>query len=201
MTSSIFRWFRDISIAKKLYFTVGIMALLIVIELVVLFFSINTLSSVRAYVNGEGLWSKAQKDGLYQLFKYAHTHDEADYSKFRKFMRVNLGDHKTLIELSKPNPDFAIARQGFEEGRNHHDDIDGMIKLFRRFHTNEYIHRAIVAWNNADSFILGFIALGENLHKEINAVPYSQERVNALVDQIDPLNNRLTPQEDEFSFA
>ena len=201
MTSSIFRWFRDISIAKKLYFTVGIMALLIVIELVVLFFSINTLSSVRAYVSGEGLWSKAQKDGLYQLFKYAHTHDEADYSKFRKFMRVNLGDHKTLIELSKPNPDFAIARQGFEEGRNHQDDIDGMIKLFRRFHTNEYIHRAIVAWNNADSFILGFIALGENLHKEINAVPYSQERVNALVDQIDPLNNRLTPQEDEFSFA
>jgi len=118
MKRPFFRWFRDISIAKKLYFTVGIMALLIAIELVVLFFSINTLSSVRAYVSGEGLWSKAQKDGLYQLFKYAHTHDEADYTKFRTFMRVNLGDHKTLIELSKSDPDFAIARQGFEEGRN-----------------------------------------------------------------------------------
>ena len=54
----MFRWFKDISIAKKLYFTVGIMALLIAIELIVLFFSINTLSSVRAYVGGEGLWSK-----------------------------------------------------------------------------------------------------------------------------------------------
>ncbi len=59
--SSLFRRFRNISIAKKLYFTVGIMALLIAIELVMLFFSINTLSSVRAYVGGEGLYSKAQK--------------------------------------------------------------------------------------------------------------------------------------------
>jgi hypothetical protein len=76
----LFRWFKNISIAKKLYFTVGIMALLIAIELMVLLFSINTLSSVRAYVGGEGLWSKAQKDALYQLLKYARTHDELDYA-------------------------------------------------------------------------------------------------------------------------
>ena len=82
MKKSVFRWFRDISIAKKLYFTVGIMALLIAVELAVLIFSINTLSSVRAYVGGEGLWSKAQKDALYQLLKYARTHNEADYTKF-----------------------------------------------------------------------------------------------------------------------
>ncbi len=201
MTNAIFRWFRDISIAKKLYFTVGIMALLIAIELIVLSFSINTLSSVRAYVGGEGLWSKAQKDGLYQLLKYARTKNEADYTKFTSFMRVNLGDHKALEELSKPNPDFEVAVRGFEEGRNHPDDVNGMIRLFRRFHSNEYIHRAIVAWNKADGSILGFIALGENLHKAINTMPYSQEQVNALLDRIDPLNNRLTLQEDEFSFA
>src|SRR6187402_1402919 len=131
---SLFRWFKNVSIAKKLYFTVGIMATLIAIELVVLIFSINTLSSVRAYVGGEGLWSKAQKDAIYQLLKYAHTHDEADYTRFQDFMRVNQGDHKTRMELSKPHPDMAIARQGFLEGRNHADDIDGMISLVRRFH-------------------------------------------------------------------
>jgi hypothetical protein len=51
----LFRWFKNVSIAKKLYFTVGIMALLIGVELFALFFSLNTLSSVRAYVGGEGL--------------------------------------------------------------------------------------------------------------------------------------------------
>ena len=197
----MFRWFKDISIAKKLYFTVGIMATLIAIELVVLFFSIHTLSSVRAYVGGEGLWSKAQKDALYQLLKYARTHDEADYVNFENFMKVNMGDHKARIELSKPDPDFNVAREGFIEGRNSRGDVDGMIHLFRRFHSNEYINRAVVAWTRADEVLMGFMAIGEQLHKEIHTVPFSQDRVNALLEDIDPLNDRLTPLEDEFSFA
>src|SRR6267142_6901437 len=98
MRIPVFKWYRNVSISKKLYFTVGIMALLIAVELFVLMLSIHTLSSVRAYVNGEGLWSKAQKDGIYQLLRYTHTHDEADYVKFREFMKVNIGDHKTRLE-------------------------------------------------------------------------------------------------------
>src|SRR5882757_1555472 len=105
---SLSRWFSNVSIARKLYFTVGIMALLILVELVVLFFSINTLSSVRAYVGGEGLWSKAQKDAMGQLIKYARTHNEADYQQFQEFMKVPLGDHKTLVELDKKHPDMEI---------------------------------------------------------------------------------------------
>lgn len=201
MKSSIFRWFKDTSIAKKLYFTVGIMALLIAIELFVLFFSIHTLSSVRAYVGGEGLWSKAQKDAMYELQKYARTHDEADYAKFENFMKVNMGDHKARIELSKPDPDFNIAREGFIEGRNSEQDVDGMIHLFRRFNTNEYIHRAIVAWTRADETLMGIKDIGEKLHKEINTPQASQEKINTLLEEIDPLSDRLTPQEDEFSFA
>ena len=127
---SLFKWFRNVSIAKKLYFTVGIMATLIAIELGALVFSINILSSVRAYVNGEGLWSKAQKDAMYQLLRYSRTQDEADYLKFKEFMKVPGGDHKTLVELSKENPDMEVARQGFIEGRNHKDDVNGMINLF-----------------------------------------------------------------------
>jgi signal transduction histidine kinase len=201
MKISVFRWFKHISIAKKLYFTVGIMALLIAVELGVLLFSISTLSAVRAYVGGEGLWSKAQKDALYQLQRYARSHDEADYIKFQGFMKVTQGDHKARMELSKPNPDLAVIRQGFEEGRIQPEDVDGVIKLFRRFYGNSYIHRAIVAWTQADEVITGFAALGERLHKEMNAVPFSQARVDSFLNEIDPLNDRLTPLEDEFSFS
>jgi signal transduction histidine kinase len=203
MKKSVFGWFRDISIAKKLYFTVGIMALLIAVELVVLIFSINTLSSVRAYVGGEGLWSKSQKDALYQLLKYARTHNEADYAKFEGFMKVNQGDHKARMEMSKPSGDLnlSVAEQGFYEGRNDREDLNRMVKLFLRFHSNKYISRAIVAWTKADEVISGFMALGERLHQEITANPYSQQRVDAILDEIDPLNDRLTPLEDEFSFS
>jgi hypothetical protein len=76
---SLFRWFKDVSITKKLYFTVGIMALLICVELFAVYFSLNTLSSVRAYVGGEGLWSKAQKDAMFHLYKYGVSRDNEDY--------------------------------------------------------------------------------------------------------------------------
>jgi signal transduction histidine kinase len=199
MKTSIFKWYRNVSIAKKLYFTVGIMALLIAVELFVLIFSINTLSSVRAYVNGEGLWSKAQKDGVYQLQKYARTHDELDYRKFREFMKVNLGDHKTRLELSKPHPDMDIARQGFLEGRNHKDDIDGMIHLMRRFDKNPYIERAITAWTQADGVVAAFNRIADSLHEEINKPNPSQPQINELLDRIDPVYAQLGPLEDEFS--
>lgn len=203
MKKSIFRWLKDISIAKKLYFTVGIMALLIAVELGVLLFSINTLSSVRAYVGGEGLWSKAQKDGIYQLLEYARTHNEADYEKFLGYMKVNRGDHKARIELSKGSgkANLDVVRQGFLEGRNNPGDVNGMIKLFLRFHSNKYISRAIVAWTGADEVLADFMTLGEKLHGEMHAQPFSQQRVDAILSQIDPLNDRLTPMEDDFSFA
>src|ERR1700733_9173616 len=199
--TSLFRWFRNVSIAKKLYFTVGIMALLIALELIVLFFSINTLSSVRAYVGGEGLWSKAQKDAIYQLRSYGITHNEADYRKFQEFMKVPLGDHITRIELSKAVPDMRVARQGFIEGRNNPEDIDGMIMLFRRFHRNYYINRAIMAWTKADQAVFGFPVIGEKLHAEISSPAPSQDRINAILNEIDPLNARVTSSEDEFSFS
>jgi PAS domain S-box len=198
---SIFKWIRNVSIARKLYFTVGIMATLIAIELGVLVFSINTLSSVRAYVNGEGLWSKAQKDAMYHLLQYSRRHDEADYLKFHEFMRVPRGDHKTLVELDKPNPNMDTARQGFIEGRNHPDDVDGMISLFRRFHANEYINQAIVAWSRADPLIYQFYDIAEQLHREINSPNPSQDTINRIVERIDPLNAEITIYEDEFSSA
>ena len=197
----LFRWFKDISIAKKLYFTVGVMALLIGIELFTLFFSIHTLSSVRAYVEGEGLWSKAQKDASYHLLRYGIWQDEKDYEKFQEFIKVPLGDSKTRRELMKQNPDLQIARQGFIEGRNHPDDVNGMIKLFRRFNSISYINRAIYYWGEAEPAALKLIPIGDSLHNEINKASPSPEKINELLQKINPITEKITVSEDGFSFS
>jgi signal transduction histidine kinase len=192
---------KDISISKKLYFIVGTMAVLIVVELGTLVFAIHTLSSVRALVGAEGLWSKSQKDAAYQLLKYSSTRNEDDYKQFQKFMAVPLGDHKTRVELMKADPNIKIAREGFLEGRVHPDDIDGMINLLRRFHNVSYIKRAIEYWSMGDSIIAQFIPLGEKLHAEINSKNSSQKAIDSLVNKIDPINEQLTFIEDNFSYT
>ncbi len=193
------QWFRNISIAKKLYFVVSIMAVLIVLELGTLFFAIHTLSSVRALVGGEGLWSKSQKDAIYNLRKYYRTHNEDDEKEFYNFMKVPLGDHKALVELLKENPDLKVARQGFIEGQNHPDDVDGMIKLFRRFHNNYYIHKAINIWAEADSNTFTLVAIAEELHLEINSSSPSQEKLDHSINEVYRINQKLRVLGDEFS--
>jgi PAS domain S-box-containing protein len=179
----------------------GIMALLIAVELLTLWFAVGTLSSVRACVGGEGLWSKAQKDAIYHLEKYGHTRDQNDYNDYLLFMRVPEGDHKARLELSKANPDMNIVRQGFIEGRNNPKDVDGMSHLFRRFNSISYIEKAISNWGQADSMSRYLIPVADSLHKEIISANPSQEKIDALLQQIGPINYELTKLEDDFSYT
>ncbi|HEU4716762.1 MAG TPA: PAS domain S-box protein [Bacteroidia bacterium] len=197
----LLRWLNNVSISRKLYFTVGIMALLIALELATLLFAVNTLSSVRAYVGGEGLWSKAQKDAIYHLEKYGHSRNETDYADFLRFMRVPLGDHKARMEMQKKEPDINVVRLGFIEGRNNPQDVDGMYHLFRRFYRISYIEKAIRIWVQADSASAPLLPLGEQLHKEITSVSPSQEKIDAILQRITPINLGLTRLEDDFSYT
>jgi diguanylate cyclase (GGDEF)-like protein/PAS domain S-box-containing protein len=161
--------------------------------------SIEILSAGRAFVEGESLWSKAQKISLSHLMRYAHTHSEEDYQRFRAELAVPLGDRKARLELEKPNPDYAVAFQGFLEGRNHPDDIPGMIKLFRRFRNVSYIDRSITLWADGDDSIDQFIKVADELHERISAGDTDPDRLYAILERIYAVDARLTPEEDVFS--
>ncbi len=93
--------------------------LLIVVLLVLLASeSLKIVSASRAYVGGESLWSKAQKEAVYSLFRYAQSHAEADYAAYRAEIAVPMGDHRARLELERPDPDLAVAREGFIAGKN-----------------------------------------------------------------------------------
>src|SRR5215217_5983292 len=194
------RKLNDISISKKLYFTIGFTALLVMIELCTLWFSITTLSAVRSYVGGEGLWSKAQKDAILNLRQYAYSHDENDYREFKKWLKVPLGDKAARIEIAKPELDLEAARSGFLAGRNHPDDIDGMIYLARRFHKVYYLDKAFQAWGKAEPALDTLKMIGENLHALIQKNA-DQAETTAVLNDIDNINRELTKLEDDCSFT
>jgi signal transduction histidine kinase len=147
------------------------------------------------------LWSKAQKDAVYHLRKYNLTHNEDDYQVFKKFMGVPLGDHIARVELVKTDPDMDIVREGFTRGRVHAEDIDGMVKLFRRFHNNHYIGKAIGIWTKADSIIARLMPVADSFHATLNASNPSPEKLVGLMGKIDHINQELTVLEDDFSYT
>jgi hypothetical protein len=190
-----------LSISRKLTLIVGIMATLIAGELIVLRFAMHTLSSVRAFVGGEGLWSKAQKDAVFSLQRYALTHDEQDYQDFLDDMKVPEGDHNARLELLKSKPDLAVARAGFLQGQIHPDDIDGPIRLLRNFYWVSYLDHAIRAWTKGDQLLSELRVTGELYRDTLMSHPNDFKALNEISSRIRSINRELTTIESEFSAA
>ena len=176
-------------------------ALILIVSTLVLFsgLSIEILSAIRAYVNGEGLWSKAQKDSVLFLTRYAATHSEEDFRRYQEAMRIPLGDHAARVELSRLNFDHRDARRGFLEGKNNPDDVERMIWLFRCCHSFAPLEKAIRIWEQGDVYIGQLNDLSEELHEAITygqATPAGNARFLSKIYQV---NDRLTPLEESFS--
>jgi diguanylate cyclase (GGDEF)-like protein/PAS domain S-box-containing protein len=161
--------------------------------------SMNILSATRSYAEGESLWSKGQKRAMFQLLRYSETHDIADYQKYRDAVAVTLGDRKAREELLKPNPDYAVAWQGFIEGRNHPDDVPGLIMLFRRFRHIDFMAAVIDLWTDGDRHMAELSVVGEDLHALIASGRATPESVSAIREQLLDIDTRLTPLTDAFS--
>lgn len=174
--------------------------MLVVVELCTLWFSITTLSAVRSYVGGEGLWSKAQKDAILNLREYAYSHNAKDYVAFQKFLEVPYGDKRGRIELEKRNPDYNIVRNRLLQGRNHPEDIDGMAKLLRRFHNVSYLKKAFTAWAEAEHALDELVIIANEFHKLVNRNA-DKDEIAVLLKEIDRLNTEITRLEDIFSLT
>ncbi|SDE68852.1 hypothetical protein SAMN05216464_108220 [Mucilaginibacter pineti] len=194
-------WFKDIPIARKLYFTIGIMAFLIVVELFTLSFAVNSLSAIRTLVGGEGLWSKAQKDAFSNLRLYAYSHNNKDYQAFLQHIKVPMGDGVARKAMEQEPFYYDQARKGFLEGRIHPDDIDGVIKLLRRFNKISYLQNTIYYWKEAERIMMKLMPVSQQLHDRINDGDISAEETQFYLDYIEQLNTRLSPIEDNFSYS
>jgi hypothetical protein len=56
--------------------------------------SVTVMSVLLAYVAGESQWSKAQKDAVRALERFAHTHEESDYQAFLAQIAVPPADRE-----------------------------------------------------------------------------------------------------------
>ena len=160
---------------------------------------LEVLTSVRAYVGGEGLWSKAEKDASSALLRYIAQGDEAYYREFRSQLAVPLGDRRAREELERPRPDLTIARAGFLQGRNHPADVDGMSRLFIRFRRVEKLDRAIAIWQRGDILIAQLAKVGEDVHARASVGPLTEEERQSFLQEVEVINGRVTILEDAFS--
>ncbi|HAP47349.1 MAG TPA: PAS domain S-box protein, partial [Afipia sp.] len=161
--------------------------------------SLSILSSVRAYVGGESLWSKGQKDAVHHLYLYGETGDDRHYESYQSAIARPLGDRDARLALEQSPPDLAAARTGFLQGGMHADDIDGMIWLYRYFRGFPPFRTAIVHWVNTDPLLDELTALAREIQLEQNGTPISPQQLESLRDRIDHFNARFAPEAMAFA--
>lgn len=161
--------------------------------------SLNVLSAVRAYVTGESLWSKGQRDAVYYLDLYTDTRDPEYFARYQASIAIPLGDHAARLALERPEPDLAAARAGFLQGGNHPQDIDRLIWLYRYFRHFSHLEQAIGHWVFGDRNLQELVRLADKLHVEIASGQTSAQDMARWTAQIHAINVRLTPAAKAFS--
>ncbi len=178
-----------------------IMSLLILMVLGALLVAVSNLSAVRSYVNGEALWSKSQKDAVFYLSAYANNNDPVNYEMFLKHLETPKGDRMARMELEKADPDLYIARKGFLMGRNHPEDIDGMIRIFQQFRKLSYIDKAVNIWTAADPLLKQLEVVGGQVHELVESGKATPELMAPLIARLGKVNTELSILEDQFSYT
>jgi PAS domain S-box-containing protein len=193
--------FFDLPVPKKLVAILWIFLIVVILLLGLGYLTIENLSAARAYVGGEGLWSKAQKQAVRELLLYSSSRLETHFDAYRRALLVPLGDRQARLELEKPHPDMNLVRIGLLQGRNNPEDVNGMAALFRRCRKMSRMAEAIEIWAQGDALIEQLQGRGNELHREISSDKPDALRIAQLVSQVNAIADQLTPLEDNFSYT
>ncbi|MBL8996102.1 MAG: response regulator [Gemmatimonadetes bacterium] len=172
---------------------------IVIVLLAVVFTGTRVSNGVRAYVGGESLWSKAQKEGVAALYRYSTTRDEADYEAYRLAQRIPDADRRAREELQGPSPDPEVARLAFIEGGNHPADAVELVWIFRWFAWAPYFRDAIRIWGEADDARDELDVQAQALQVLIRSGTSTLEERRAMLTRIAEVDSRLTRLESDFS--
>lgn len=174
--------------------------LLFVVTLLVLvmgYLQMQAMGAVRAYVAGESLWAKAQKDAVMELREYIHNSDEKNFEKVHEALRINLADKQARLALQEATPDKTVAYNALLAGGNHPEDIPSMIRLFVWFQNVYPMKQAIEIWADADQGIEQLRQLSYRIHRTRQNDP---QRALAEFDfELNQLHHKLNELETAFS--
>ncbi|MDR2299419.1 MAG: EAL domain-containing protein [Comamonas sp.] len=175
------------------------LVLLVLVLMLTASSSLYLLSAVRGMTNGESLWSKAQKDAIYYLSRYADDGKPADLQRYQQALRVPHGDAMAREALYATPPQLERARLGIEQGQNHPDDVNSLIWLLRTFRHMHWVQDPVAHWRQGDAYLQQL----DNLAREITAAYQNGRAQPYLIStwkrEIDQINEGATAATKAFS--
>ncbi|RUL66655.1 EAL domain-containing protein [Dyella dinghuensis] len=155
--------------------------------------------TLAGFLNGESLWSKAQKQAVIDLYVYARSGDPTDLDNFRRNYEVLRTDRWARDTIATGHYKKAEVDDAFKRGGVIPAAIPGMVFILDHFSQAPYMGQAVKDWRSVDSSIEELNAIANHLeqvyaHGTPAAAELEQQRA-----RIDTLNDYIQPRSDEFS--
>ncbi|QXZ11006.1 EAL domain-containing protein [Comamonas sp. Y33R10-2] len=178
---------------------IWIFALLVVILTLSASSSLYLLSAVRGFVNGESLWSKAQKDAIYSLSRYADEGNPTDLANYEAALLVPRGDTLARNALYGAPLRLDLARQGMEQGKNHPDDINSLIWLLRTFRYFDWVKEPVAYWSMGDQYLDQLDVLAAEIKQSYEVASVNPKIIATWKREIDLINQGVSALTRAFS--
>jgi diguanylate cyclase (GGDEF)-like protein/PAS domain S-box-containing protein len=155
--------------------------------------------TLAGFLNGESLWSKAQKQSVVDLNTYAGTGGPADLAGFHRNRAVLDNDRYARDRIASGTYDYQAVAHAFAQAGVMQEAIPGMIFIFDHFPHAPHIREAIVAWRSVDDSIAEMDSLSAQIARAWAEGTMTPERSAQFEARINELNRFIGPQTDRFS--
>ncbi|SEO47632.1 PAS domain S-box-containing protein/diguanylate cyclase (GGDEF) domain-containing protein [Luteibacter sp. UNC138MFCol5.1] len=161
--------------------------------------AVQTQVTLAGFLNGESLWSKAQKQAVIDLDEYAGHGRPSDLAGFRRNYAVLVADRWARDAIASGDFSHAEVEEAFARGGVIREAIPGMVFIFQYFSGLPYVREAVTEWRSVDGSLLALDATANRLERAWGTGTPSPEAIVAERARIAALNNTIEPRAKAFS--
>lgn len=149
--------------------------------------AVQIQAAVRAYELSTSQTASAHAQAINALVRYARSHTEADWARYREAMRLPDSARQTRDLLRQYGPEGLpqIQKLMIDAGR-HPADVTAMLRLYRWFGTRFMSPTTRDAWRKTDALMLQLDQEAERL-RVIARHDANPDDINAILQRIDVL--------------
>ncbi len=161
--------------------------------------ALQTQVTLAGFLNGESLWSKAQKQSVIDLDAYAAHGRPADLAGFRRNYAVLMSDRWARDAIASGDFSHADVNDAFARGGVIPEAIPGMVFIFQYFDGMPYVREAVAEWRSVDGSLADLEDTADRLEKGYGAGTLQPGDIVAERERIATLNNYIEPRAKAFS--
>ncbi|MFC5526316.1 putative bifunctional diguanylate cyclase/phosphodiesterase [Rhodanobacter ginsengisoli] len=155
--------------------------------------------ALAGFLNGESVWSKAQKQSVIALESYAVRGDPADLASYKLNYGVLMADHWARDQIASGHYDYDAVADALRRSDTVTIAIPGVIFILHHFPNAPYMREALQAWRSTDSSIAELNTIAGSLEAGYVAGGITDAEVARQRTRIHTINSYIEPRSALFS--